>query len=100
MFTPPIRAMPYPRKEKLLIVAPKRLIFKLKAPTMLNDTARSALPLFVPRILADHAHDALSADDLAVAANPFYRCQYFHVHFLPKNNRYFARNTMRPRERS
>jgi hypothetical protein len=29
----------------------------------------SALTLFVPRVLADHAHDAVAPDDLAMAAD-------------------------------
>src|SRR5262245_31916839 len=37
-----------------------------------------ALPLLVPRVLADHPHDAVAPDDLAVAAHLLHRCDYFH----------------------
>ena len=37
-----------------------------------------ALPLLVARIGANDAHDTLAPDDLAVPADFFYRCSYFH----------------------
>jgi len=79
MLTPPIRAMLYPRKEKPVIVARKLLILK---PKWSRAPLRSALALLVPQILADDPHDALAADDLAVAADSFDRCQYFHFQLL------------------
>jgi hypothetical protein len=51
-----------PLREKWAIVAPKPFIYKPK----------SALPLLVPRVLADDPHHPLPADNLAVAANPLY----------------------------
>src|SRR5206468_12771534 len=39
----------------------------------------SALPLLVLRIRADHAHDTTPAHDLALVANLFHRCSYFHT---------------------
>ena len=38
------------------------------------------LTLLVTRIFADYAHDALAFDYLAIAADTFNRCQYFHIH--------------------
>jgi hypothetical protein len=38
----------------------------------------STLALLVTRVRADHAHDTVAADDLAVAANFLDGCQYFH----------------------
>jgi hypothetical protein len=38
----------------------------------------SALPLLVARVRADDTHDTVAPDDLAVAADFLYRCQYFH----------------------
>jgi hypothetical protein len=38
----------------------------------------STLALRVTRVRADHAHDTVAADDLAVAADFLYRCEYFH----------------------
>jgi hypothetical protein len=40
-----------------------------------------ALTLLVPWFNADHAHDAVASDDLAIAANLLDRCQYFHLSF-------------------
>ena len=40
-----------------------------------------SLPLFMFRILADHAHHAFAVDDLALVTNLFYRCSYFHAQF-------------------
>jgi hypothetical protein len=40
-----------------------------------------ALTLLVPWFNADHAHDAVASDDLAIAANLLHRCQYFHLSF-------------------
>jgi hypothetical protein len=34
------------------------------------------------RIFADHTHDARAVDDLALVANLFDGCPYFHVRFL------------------
>jgi hypothetical protein len=42
----------------------------------------SSLALLVARILADHAHHPLAADDLAVAADSLHRCQHFHTELL------------------
>jgi hypothetical protein len=36
------------------------------------------LTLLVARVGADDTHDAFALDDLAVAADLLYRCQYFH----------------------
>jgi hypothetical protein len=44
----------------------------------LDAAAVSALALFVAAILADNPHNALAADDLAVATNTFYGCTNFH----------------------
>jgi hypothetical protein len=33
---------------------------------------KSTLALLMLGVLADHAHHAIAADDLAIAANPFY----------------------------
>ena len=38
----------------------------------------SALALLVARVGADHAHHALAADDLAIAAHLLDGCGYFH----------------------
>jgi len=62
-----------PRSKKFAILTSNYLIFNN------NYSAGSTLALLVPRVLADHAHHALPADDLAVAANPFNRCQHFHI---------------------
>src|SRR6267143_581950 len=48
-----------------------------------GDTSQNAPPcltltLFVARVLADDAHDALAPDNLAVLANPRNRCFHFH----------------------
>src|SRR5215471_5710614 len=40
---------------------------------------RSTLPLLVPLVLADHAHDASPANDLALVANLFDRCSDLHI---------------------
>jgi hypothetical protein len=37
-----------------------------------------ALALLVTWISADDAHHAVTFDDLAVAADPLYRCHYLH----------------------
>jgi hypothetical protein len=37
-----------------------------------------ALALLMARISANHTHNAIATNDLAVAANLFYRCQHFH----------------------
>jgi hypothetical protein len=39
----------------------------------------SALALFVFRNDADHPHYTLAVDDLALVANLFYGCSYFHT---------------------
>jgi len=36
------------------------------------------LTLLMTRVLADHAHDTLTPDDLAIAADFFDRSQHFH----------------------
>src|SRR3954470_13472698 len=57
---------------------------------------QSALALLVARIRADHADNALAADDLAVAANFLDRSRNSHVLFSNKPQcAYFARNTIR-----
>jgi hypothetical protein len=66
---------------------------------MRKKARRSALALFVTRIrAADHAHDTLSLDDLAIAADSLNRCHHFHdiTLFLT----HFARNTIRARDKS
>jgi hypothetical protein len=40
--------------------------------------AASALPLLVTRVLADHQHVAVTADDLALLAHRFDRRSYLH----------------------
>jgi hypothetical protein len=45
---------------------------------MLLVCPRSTLPLLVARIRADHPHDAIAADDLAVPAKLLHGCPYFH----------------------
>src|SRR5664279_1475576 len=46
--------------------------------TVSRQRSRSALPLLVARFRADDAHDTVAPNDLAVAADLFYRSQYFH----------------------
>jgi hypothetical protein len=59
---------------------------------------RSALTLFVARIrAANHAHNALALDDLAIAANALNRCHHFHDITLFSNH--FARDTLSARVR-
>src|SRR3954471_18361444 len=62
------------------------------------------LPLLVARIFTDHAHHAAAPDDLAIAAQLFYRCLNSHCDVLTPSlklpERYFARKIMRPRDRS
>src|SRR6185369_4104320 len=48
-----------------------------------NTRHRLPLPLLVLRVGADHAHHAAAAHDLALVANPFDRCPYFHC-FAPR----------------
>jgi hypothetical protein len=48
-----------------------------------NETG-SALSLLMLRVLADDTHGPVAADDLAVAADLFYRSPDFHD-FSPKN---------------
>jgi hypothetical protein len=38
-----------------------------------------ALPLLVPRVLADHAQDVLALHDAALLAKAFHGCSNFHV---------------------
>src|SRR5450631_1694710 len=59
MFTPAIRAMVLPCYRRC-------------------TKSLSTLTLLMPRIRANHAHDAIAPDDLAIAANLFYRSHYFH----------------------
>jgi hypothetical protein len=40
------------------------------------------LALLVARIRADHSHDAVAPDDLAVPTHFLYRCLYSHVCLL------------------
>jgi hypothetical protein len=42
----------------------------------------SALPLLVLRVLADHAHDAAAAHELALGTDPADRRSDFHVRLL------------------
>src|SRR3970040_2240717 len=97
MLTPPIRAMRYPTAKKFAILASmeihvngKRLTVNGKIrlcgvpglfdlPFMFTVHRSSALALLVARILADHPHHPLAADDLAVAADSLDRCQHFHT---------------------
>src|SRR5215470_10487990 len=51
---------------------------------------RSALALLVARVLAEHPHDALPPDDLALSTDGFHRCAYFHGH-LREASKYTAR---------
>jgi hypothetical protein len=37
-----------------------------------------ALALLVPGVLADNPHNAITTNDLAVSADLFYGCSYFH----------------------
>jgi hypothetical protein len=39
---------------------------------------QSTLTLLVTGVNTDHAHNTLALDDLAVAAKPLDRCEYFH----------------------
>jgi len=41
-----------------------------------------SLTLLVFRVLADHPHDALATDDLALRADPLHRRTYFHGNFF------------------
>jgi hypothetical protein len=68
--------MRYPTAKKFAILASNLF--------MLNMTMRAAstLALLVARILADHPHHPLAADNLAVAADSLHRCQHFHIRFL------------------
>jgi hypothetical protein len=50
----------------------------IEKPASWTAAAASALALFVAAILADNPHNALAADDFAVATNTFYRCTNFH----------------------
>jgi hypothetical protein len=47
--------------------------------TTQKSRSRSALTLLVTRISTDHAHNAVAPNDFAIAADPLYRCQHFHV---------------------
>src|SRR4029453_18832841 len=76
MLTPAIRAMIY--------------LYRFKSRS-------SALPLLVPRVRADDAHDAVAPDDLAVAADFLHRSQNLHC---PTSPVYFARKMTRARVRS
>src|SRR5690606_29040018 len=53
-----------------------------KNQTRISALTQSTLALLVPRIGADHAHDAIPANDLAVAAHFLDRSSDFHRSFL------------------
>src|SRR3954469_5813761 len=86
MFTPPIRAIYFLSQLNLksaenskagdynLFICISKRLKHSKALTR----AGLALALFMPRVLADHAHDTLPANDFAVAANFLNGRQYFH----------------------
>src|SRR5829696_1512302 len=44
-----------------------------------NACHNLTLPLFVPRVRANHTNHALALDDLAILAKLFNRCSYFHI---------------------
>jgi hypothetical protein len=67
-----------PRSKKFAILASNLLIHNYK----FCPRPGSTLTLLVAWILANDAHHALAADDLAVAAHPLYRCHYFHLEIL------------------
>src|ERR1700693_725611 len=46
---------------------------------LIRAITRSALPLLLPRIRADHKHPPVPADDLALLAHRFDRGSYLHV---------------------
>jgi len=55
----------------------------------------SALPLLMAGLdTADHSHNTVALNDLAVPADFLYRCSYFHFSFLAAPN---ARVPLRPR---
>src|SRR5882762_7992400 len=66
-------------------------------PAIRAITSSSALTLLVSWIRADHAHDTLALDHLALAAHLLDRRHHLHCLLLWT---YFALNTIRARERS
>jgi hypothetical protein len=50
----------------------------------------STLALLVTGVGADHTHDAIAPDDLAVAADFLHRSQYFHFILLAALSRLLA----------
>jgi hypothetical protein len=72
MFIPAIRAIGSPQN-----ICPQNEETGNYKRTTLQFQA-SALTLFVTRILADDANNAIAADDLAIAADAFDRSHYFH----------------------
>jgi hypothetical protein len=91
MFTPPIRAIifyPIYAKNARLNQLKNTLnrYPKIRKPAIITCSFASvnaaepqlSLALLMPRVLADDAHYPLPANDLAVAADLFYRSQYFH----------------------
>src|SRR5215203_1133568 len=72
-----------------------------RLPLALRRLRRSSLALFVPRVLADHAHHPLATDNFAVAANLLNGRQYFHDSLLdPFSYSYLARKVIRHRVKS
>jgi hypothetical protein len=72
MFTPPIRAIFLPHYLNAYVENRKPEIITYSFRSVNNAKPESPLTLLVARILADHAHHAFAADDLAIAANLFY----------------------------
>jgi hypothetical protein len=46
---------------------------------LVPDCSELTLPLLVPGVLADHAHDTAATDDLALLANLFHGRSNLHV---------------------
>src|SRR4051812_44507229 len=93
MFMPAIRAIvrscqcPVTRAPSASLTQgkPGNLSEKLICLNALNrsdERSSSALALLVARVRADDTHDSLAPDDLALAADFFYRSHHFHCHVL------------------
>ncbi len=72
----------------------------IRAMCVFPKTLESALALLVSRIGADHADNALAADDLAVAADLLDGSRNSHLLSPKFSCAYFARNTIRARDKS
>src|SRR5690606_8679810 len=59
------------------------LLIGILIPAIRAIVRPSTLTLLVARIRADHPHDALASNDLAVSADPPHRSSYFHRSKLP-----------------